>query len=132
VSHNLLLTAVSCVTQPATDGCELCQTTCCLQLLAVSHNLLLTAEKHSSLLARRTVFGPPSGGTFDRTGKATPKRVCCTQLHGCTVGSSCHCNNVQFITHPFPEGKELLFFSDWLVTPTVTCAQGNSDETFLI
>ena len=124
--------AVSCARQPVTDRCELCHTTCYLQLWAVSHNLLLTAEEHSSLIARRTVVSPPSGRTFDRTGRATPKRDCCRQPHACTVGNSCHCNNVQFITHPFPEGKELLFFSDWLVTPTVTCARGNSDETYII
>jgi len=105
--------SVSCAIQPATYSCELCQTNCYLQLWAVSHNLLLTAEEHSSLLARRTVFGPPSGLTFDRTGRATPKRDCCTQLHACTVGSSCHCTNVQFITLPFPQAKKL-FFCFWL------------------
>jgi hypothetical protein len=75
----------------------------------MSHKLLLTAEEHSSLLARRAVAGPPSGCAFDRTGRATPKRDCCRQLHDCTVSNSWHCNNGQVMTPPFPQAKELLF-----------------------
>jgi hypothetical protein len=79
-------------------------------ILAVSSvNLLLTAEEHSSLLARRVVAGPPSGCTFDRTGRATPKRDCCRQLHASTVSNSCHCNNGHVMTLPFPQAKEMLF-----------------------
>ena len=105
---HLFRLAVNYVRQPATDNCELCHTTCYWQLWTVSDNLLLTAEEHSNLLARRAVVGPPSGRTFDRTGRATPKRDCCTQLHACTVPSSCHYNNVQFTTPPFPQAKKLL------------------------
>jgi len=96
------------------------------------NNLLLTAEEHSSLLARRTVVGPPSGWGFDRTGRATPKRDCCRQLHGFTVNNSSHCNNAQVMTHPIPQANELLFFSDWLITPNSKGQQVYLDESFII
>ena len=120
---------------PVLPGCEL------------SHSLLLTAEEHCSLSARRTVAGPPSGCTFGRTGRATPKRTavhsctvvlwaaagtvmkrdCCTQLHVCTVGSS-HCNvTLKGRNFRFLKQRKSSFASDWLITPYIARQQENLD-----
>jgi len=86
-----------------------CLSTCSVWLSAVSHNLLLlTAEEHPRLLARRAVAGLPAGSTFDRTGRITPKRDCCRH-----VSNSCHCNNGYHETSIFSAKKLLFHF--WLV-----------------
>jgi len=59
--------------------------------------------EHSSLLVGRAVGGPPTGCGFDRTGRDTPKRDCCRQLHASTVSNRCQCNNAQVMTLPFPQ-----------------------------
>ena len=105
---HLFSLAVSTVTQPATYNWRTLQ--CSAWLWALSHNLLLTAEEHSSLLARRAVAGPPSGCGFVRTGKATPKRDCCRQLHACTVSNSCNCNHFKVIKFLFLKQKKSSYF----------------------
>ena len=101
----LFCLAVSCVRQPATYSWRTLQS------------------------LRRAVAGPRCGCGLDKTGRATPTRDCCTQLHACTVSNSWHCNNGQVMTPSFPQAKELLFCF-WLAIHAICKTSESKSHNF--
>jgi hypothetical protein len=109
-----------------------CLSDCSAWLWAVSDNLLLTAEEHSSLLAR-SASAVPLLSAASREPAGPHRNV--TAVDNCTLllwATAVIVTTFKDETFRFLKRRNAWFVSDWLITPFITRHEVNLDDTYII